>query len=109
MHHITPTKTYPTNVKLIHKLNHLLNESGKYTKHSQKQHLCYKQSQKRKTMAKGDAERWLDPIREEDENEGKYANERKIVFGGEESESGGEREKFECGNVSLFEWHICYM
>ena len=52
-------------------------------------------------MAKGDAERSLDPIREEDENEGKFANEREIVFGGEESESGGEREKFECGNVKV--------
>ena len=43
----------------------------------------------------GDAERSLDPIREVDENQGKYAYERESVFGGEESESGGEREKMD--------------
>ena len=51
----------------------------------------------------GDAERSLDPIREEDENEGKYANEGESEFEGEESESGGEREKFGCVDVKEIE------
>ena len=45
----------------------------------------------------GNGEIPLDPIREEDEFEGKCANERESVFEGGESESGGEREKFGCG------------